>query len=159
MADSRIAYGLAKKHGIDTTGMSPQEVWEALKEKGISLGTDREADQERLAQKYSDNGADKRQPPVAKGFNRSGTKSHLAHAKEMGLNEKEYVKAAEQFFNGVNGELYYDNRRKCFVKIDEKQQLLCACEKNGSVKTFHTVKKKSITKIIKQDKLEKIWKK
>ena len=36
MADNRIAYGLAKKHGIDTKGMSPQEVWEALKEKGIT---------------------------------------------------------------------------------------------------------------------------
>ncbi len=26
MADNRIAYGLAKRHGIDTTGMSPKEV-------------------------------------------------------------------------------------------------------------------------------------
>ena len=31
-----MAYGLAKKHGIDTTGMTPKEVWDALKEKGIS---------------------------------------------------------------------------------------------------------------------------
>ena len=36
MADNRIAYGLAKKHGIDTAGMSPKEVWEALKEKGVT---------------------------------------------------------------------------------------------------------------------------
>lgn len=34
MADNRIAYGLAKKYGIDTTGMSPAEVWKALEEKG-----------------------------------------------------------------------------------------------------------------------------
>lgn len=54
MADSRIAYGLAKKHGIDTTGMSPQQVWDALKEKGVSLGADREADKERIAKKYGE---------------------------------------------------------------------------------------------------------
>lgn len=36
MADNRIAYGLAKRHGIDTTGMSPKEVWKALKEKGVT---------------------------------------------------------------------------------------------------------------------------
>lgn len=36
MAENRIAYGLAKKYGIDTTGMSPGEVWEALKKKGIT---------------------------------------------------------------------------------------------------------------------------
>lgn len=57
MADSRIAYGLAKKHGIDTTGMSPQQVWDVLKEKGISFGADREAEQQRLAQKYDNSEA------------------------------------------------------------------------------------------------------
>lgn len=36
MADNRMAYGLAKKYGIDTAGMSPKEVWEALKEKGVT---------------------------------------------------------------------------------------------------------------------------
>lgn len=36
MADNRIAYGLAKKYGIDTKDMSPKEVWEALKNKGVT---------------------------------------------------------------------------------------------------------------------------
>lgn len=36
MADNRVAYGLAKKYGIDTSGMSPKEVWEALKKKGVT---------------------------------------------------------------------------------------------------------------------------
>ena len=36
MANNRIAYGLAKQYGIDTTGKSPKEVWEALKDKGIN---------------------------------------------------------------------------------------------------------------------------
>ena len=32
-ASQRLAYGLARKYGIDTKGMSPGEVWAALKEK------------------------------------------------------------------------------------------------------------------------------
>ena len=36
MADNRVAYGLAKKYGIDTTGMTPKQVWDALKDKGVS---------------------------------------------------------------------------------------------------------------------------
>lgn len=49
MADNRIAYGLAKKYGIDTKGMSPKEVWGALKEKGIS--------QDNAEEKYSESNA------------------------------------------------------------------------------------------------------
>lgn len=49
MADNRIAYGLAKKYGIDTKGMSPKEVWDALKEKGIS--------QDNAEEKYSESNA------------------------------------------------------------------------------------------------------
>ncbi len=37
MAENRVAYGLAKKYGIDTTGMTPWEVWEALKKNGVIL--------------------------------------------------------------------------------------------------------------------------
>lgn len=37
MADNRVAYGLAKKYGIDTTDMSPKEVWDALEEKGVKI--------------------------------------------------------------------------------------------------------------------------
>ena len=36
MADNRIAYGLAKKYGIDTKGMSPKEVWDALWGLGVT---------------------------------------------------------------------------------------------------------------------------
>lgn len=31
----RLPYGLAKKHGIDTANMTPRQVWEALKGKGV----------------------------------------------------------------------------------------------------------------------------
>ena len=32
-ASSRLAFGLCKKYGIDTKGMTPKEAWEALREK------------------------------------------------------------------------------------------------------------------------------
>lgn len=100
MADNRIAYGLAKKHGIDTTGMSPKEVWDALKEKGISLGKDREQDKERLTQKY---GADADYHSVRKDSKQishrnipSGMTKERFVAKELGVDEfkaKEYADA------------------------------------------------------------------
>lgn len=38
MADNRLAYGIAKGLGIDTAGMSPKEVWEAIaKKQGVSV--------------------------------------------------------------------------------------------------------------------------
>ena len=42
MADNRRAYGLAKEAGIDTKGMTPHEVWEALKKRGIAQDSDNE---------------------------------------------------------------------------------------------------------------------
>lgn len=48
MADNRIAYGLAKKYGIDTKGMSPKEVWDALREHGVT--------QRNAQEKYSSDG-------------------------------------------------------------------------------------------------------
>lgn len=48
MADNRIAYGLAKKYGIDTKGMSPKDVWDALKGRGVT--------QQNAGEKYSSDG-------------------------------------------------------------------------------------------------------
>lgn len=51
MADNRRAYGIAKGLGIDTEGMSPKEVWEAIAEKnGVSV---------EQAQKQSDSNGSK----------------------------------------------------------------------------------------------------
>lgn len=58
MADNRIAYGLAKKNGIDTKGMSPKEVWEALKGKGItseSVDGEAQGKKKELEKKYNQN--------------------------------------------------------------------------------------------------------
>jgi hypothetical protein len=40
MANNRRGYGLAKEYGINTTGMTSKEVWDALAEKGIKQGND-----------------------------------------------------------------------------------------------------------------------
>lgn len=156
MADNRVAYGLAKKHGIDTTGMSPQQVWDALKEKGVSLGRDNETEKERLAQRYSDNGVEKYRPPVAKGFNRSKTKSHLSHAKEMGLNEKQYINAAEKFFNSDKGKLYHSANGK-YYRYDEKNNLVCICRQDGTIHSYYKYKtKNAFDRVMRQEKLEEI---
>ena len=39
-ASSRLAFGLCKKYGIDTKGMTPKEAWEALKEKTGKTASD-----------------------------------------------------------------------------------------------------------------------
>lgn len=45
----RLPYGLAKKEGIDTTGMTPKQVWEALKGKGFNP----QQEMDRLARSFS----------------------------------------------------------------------------------------------------------
>jgi hypothetical protein len=46
MANNKVAYGLAKEYGIDTTGMTPKEVWDALNEKGITQSNSGEKSKE-----------------------------------------------------------------------------------------------------------------
>lgn len=94
--------------------------------------------------------------PKASGFNRSNTKSHLSHAKEMGLNEKQYVKAAKDFFNGAQGKLYRSSNGK-YYKYDEKHNLVCICNQNGTIHSFYQYKTKSaFQRVIGQEKLEEI---
>lgn len=70
MADNRIAYGLAKKYGIDTKGMSPGEVWEALKGKGIT--------RQNAEEKYNTDGA---------GGSHEATPAEKKRLKEIGVQE------------------------------------------------------------------------
>lgn len=44
MANNRIAYGLAKKHGIDTEGMTPKQVWDALGKKGVDVSKEAQSE-------------------------------------------------------------------------------------------------------------------
>lgn len=54
MANARIAYGLAKKEGINTDGMSPKEVWEALNKKGITPESTEKSMRDNEAQKRNE---------------------------------------------------------------------------------------------------------
>lgn len=73
MADNRIAYGLAKKYGIDTKGMSPKEVWDALKGHGVT--------QQNAQEKYSSDG---------NGGTHEPTEAESKRLKDLGI-EKEVV--------------------------------------------------------------------
>ena len=74
MADNRIAYGLAKKYGIDTKGMSPKEVWDALNEKGVT--------QQNAEEKYSSDGM---------GGEHEPTEAEIKRLKELGIGPNKIV--------------------------------------------------------------------
>ena len=74
MADNRIAYGLAKKYGIDTKGMSPKEVWEALKERGVT--------QDNAEEKYSSDGA---------GGTHEATPAEQRRLKQLGVDKEDSI--------------------------------------------------------------------
>lgn len=165
MADNRIAYGLAKKHGIDTAGMSPREVWEALKEKGVTKEiAEREykqgvaAEREKLKKRYGDGIEEAKFIPQASKYSRPKTKHHTNHAKEMNLNEREYVNAAIEFFNGDEGEMYYSKGQNKFYRYDRKTGRLAVVSANGTLHTYYLVKEKLFIKKIKRDGLEE-WEK
>ena len=71
MADNRIAYGLAKKYGIDTKGMSPKEVWDALKGHGVT--------QQIAQEKYSSDG---------NGSAHGPTKAEQKRLEELGIEDR-----------------------------------------------------------------------
>ena len=100
-----------------------------------------------------------RQVPVPKavGFNRPKTKHHLRHARDMGLNEKEYIKKAIEFFNSDSGELYKSKARGGYVRYDKNTRLMCAVNEENNITTFYKIRNKNdFNKKIVQDKLEKI---
>lgn len=98
MADNRIAYGLAKKYGIDTTGMAPGEVWEALKEKGVKeLGGHKDEVYYKSAEELKKQ-QEIKGPPQAYGFadkTRKNTKHHKRHAQEWGTKIRTIMSARQ----------------------------------------------------------------
>lgn len=99
-------------------------------------------------------------PPVeyAYGFaskEKLSTKHHQDHAKEMGLNSKEYEKVACDFFNEGEGDLYYSERRKRFYRYDRKTKRMVASS-DGIIHTFMLVSEKKFETKKKEDKLWKI---
>lgn len=162
MPNNRVPYGIAKSHGIDTEDMCPKEVWDELKERGItkeraipdynkSLALERE----KLEKRYGGGGEETKYIPQATEYNRPKTKHHKNHAKEMNLNEREYVNAAIEFFNGDDGEMYYSKRQKKFYRYDKKTGRLAVVSANGTLHTYYLLKEKLFIKKIKRDGLEK----
>ena len=90
MADNRIAYGLAKKYGIDTKGMSPKEVWDALKEHGVT--------QRNAQEKYSSDGNGGTHEPTEAESKRL---KDLGIEKEGGLSEDDR-KTTKEFVVALN---------------------------------------------------------
>lgn len=158
MANNRIAYGLAKKYGIDTKGMTPRQVWDALAEKGITVHGEHEKNAKkskeelkelvRVSLDYFGKKGHKKPdlseeiPPVPKeafGFDnkRLYTKDHIEHCKSMGFKDsKKYNSAAIEFWNNGAGTLYYSERRDNFVKFALDEVTACYCNPEGIIQSY-----------------------
>jgi hypothetical protein len=108
-----------------------------------------EGDKRREAvKKYSDDpGRDmaemglKRNPVKANGFVRRDTKSHIKHAQDMGLNQREYERAAIAFFNSNRGKLYYSEKEERYYRFDPKSLIVAICDEDGMIRSFYVSKK------------------
>lgn len=112
---------------------------------------------ERVTELRSETGDTKRpEPEKAYGFankERRETAHHVTHAKEMGFkNQRDYERAAVDFFNSSRGKLYYSERRKRHYRYDEKTGEL-SVSSNGIVHTYMKLTKKDFQRIMVQDKL------
>lgn len=85
----------------------------------------------------------KEPPKRAFGFNRLNTKHHIRHAKEMGFNnQRDYERAAIDFWENGEGKIYYSTARECYVKYNNKtlQKVSISCD--GIIHTFMLEKNK-----------------
>lgn len=84
---------------------------------------------------------------------RQNTKNHVSHAKELGFkNQRDYERAAVDFFNSSRGKLYYSERRKRYYRYDERTGEMVVSS-NGVIHTYLKRSKKDFQKIIGVDKL------
>lgn len=129
MADNRIAYGLAKKYGIDTKGMSPKQVWDALKEKGVS--------QENAEEKYSSDGiggvheateAEKlklEKRGISQTFKKTDNETaEERRLKELGIeDDKKPRKQLKPVFIDTSGMKFENSFQEIKYKSEERQRL------------------------------------
>ena len=104
--DNRRAYGLAKSKGIDTTGLSPKEVWEALKEKGVTQ------------ENYSSDGA--------------GGTHEATEAEKKRLNEKGIAESGDKAKKAKSKEEFFGEEFKGYKGAGAIEKLLK--EKRGHIK-------------------------
>lgn len=142
MANNKIAYGIAKGLGIDTSSMSPKEVWEAIaKKKGVSV------DQ---AQKQAD-GADGRKSSlerlqklsqVKKG--RDNTDNDDIEVVEVDLTadiQKQFDKATPKERQDIAFNYIMENLRGKYPATDGR---LISLERVGADKMSHTLNETKI---------------
>ena len=82
-----------------------------------------------------------RSPVKAVGFARRDTWQHMRHAKEMGLNQREYEREAIKFFNSNKWELYYCEREKRYYRFDKKTLKVAMCDDDGIIRSYYLSKK------------------
>lgn len=143
MADARIAYGLAKKEGINTEGMSPKEVWEALNKKGITP--------ESAEKSMRDNEAQKRNELEKKYNDDLPNNTKTIKSSEQIKNKNDFVNYIE-FQTGVkldnNPDEMFNNKRNLLyttVPDKEKNKVLAFLQKNGFSYSTHLHDKYWIT--------------
>lgn len=168
MANNRIAYGLANEYNINTKGMTPHQVWEALSEKGISVQGEHKKNAKKSIEElkelakvpldYFGKKGHKQPdvsteiPPVPKeafGFDkkRLNTNHHKRHKLDMNYkDEKTYNQAAMDFWNKGDGELYYSERRGNFCKIGRDGVTVCFCSAEGIIGSFYRYSNKAETR-------------
>lgn len=78
----------------------------------------------------------------AVGFARRDTKNHRDHAKEMGLNQREYEREAIKFFNSNKGSLYKSGQDGKFYRYDPKTRTVAISLENGEICSFYIANKK-----------------
>ena len=96
----------------------------------------------------------KQMPKRAFGFakDRLHTKDHERHVKEMGFKtSKEYERAAIDFWENSDGDLYYSKRRQSYYKYDKKRKWFLSLAKDGTVRTFHKLSEKNFKNRKEQD--------
>ena len=179
---NRVPFGLCKKFGIEISkDWTPRDAWEALKRGGyinsvseayeqyyrevndksteqLAKEQRREIKGDRVTEINSATGKPKRPAPEkAYGFankERQNTKNHVNHAKEMGYkNQRDYERAAVDFFNSSRGKLYYSELRERYYRYDEKTGEM-AVSSNGIIHTYLKRTKKEFQRAVVQDKLD-----
>lgn len=173
---NRVPFGLCKKFGIEISkDWTPRDAWEALKRGGYINSVSEAYEQyyreindkstEQLAKEQRreikgdrviEINSTTAKPEKAYGFankERQNTKNHVSHAKEMGYkNQRDYERAAADFFNSSRGKLYYSELRERYYRYDEKTGELVVSS-NGVIHTYLKRTKKEFQRAVKQDGL------
>ena len=101
-------------------------------------------------------------PPIprkAYGFedDRLNTDHHKKHVKEMGFkDQKEYVRAAIDFWERGQGEIYYSERVTGFYKYNKKSRQFLSITKDGTIRTFMLYSEKQFKKKFIGDRLHNV---